>query len=167
MNLLSGCAAVDDNCLCLEEVFEAVASELTADTRLLVPTERRIVEDAPVGVVADLSALKFSSHFVSLALILCEHSTHEAVFRVISKAESFIDAIFTALELEDGHNRSKDLFLDNLHVTMAVSKDCRLNEVTWLVNAIATCDESGSLAFARLNVVEDLVELILGDDGSL
>ena len=160
-NLLSGCAAIDDDCLGLEVVLNAVTSHLTADTRLLVAAERCVVEHAPVGVVADLSALKFPCNLVSLALILSEHSAHEAVIRVIGQAESLLDAIFTTLELDDGHYWSKDLFLDNFHVPSAVGKDCRLNKEAWFINAIATCDEPGTFALARFNVAKDLAELIL------
>ena len=64
-------------------------------------------------------------------------------------------------ELEDGHDRPKDLLLGDLHLVLDTREDGGLNEEAAAAPAVATALEVGALLLAGLDVAEDLVELLL------
>lgn len=164
----------------------------TIITRLLVTTKwERLVHVGTALKVIDRvhTGLKLGAVQVSAKLIRREETRRESEVTVVSKTNSFL--IRVVLDLEDGHDRTEDLFLGNKSSLWNVGKDSWWVEAAlreWVVRGwdVTTGKDLGTLGDSvidELLVVEHLArthtdgtainrgitkrgtDLELGDDG--
>lgn len=136
------------NSLGLDVVFKRSLTQLTADTRLLVATEWQLPVKSVVGVDPDSSSAERICDLNGSGQAGGMDSGGKTVSAVVAN----LDNIGLVLELGDGADRAKDLFLLDLHVLGDIGEDGRLDEVTLVALALTASLNGSSGLLALLNV---------------
>ena len=67
--------------------------------------------------------------------------------------------MLTSFIVEPDHNTSqtKNLFLNNLHIRLGISKDCRVDEIRLVAEMLTTKMNGRTLLLTGVHVVHDLL----------
>ena len=135
----------DGNRLGLRVIRQSRLSQLPTDTALLVPTKRQLVVQGVVSVDPDGTG----AQGVGDADGGVEVGGVDGGGETVGGAVADPDGVFLVLELGDGADGAKDLFLHDLHVFADVGEDGRFDEVAFLAVAVAADFDLGAgfLAF--------------------
>mmetsp|Transcript_97340 Transcript_97340/g.225654 ORF Transcript_97340/g.225654 Transcript_97340/m.225654 type:complete len:241 (+) Transcript_97340:70-792(+) len=144
-------------------VAQAVLAQLAAPARLLETTEGRCHVKVVEAVDPNGSSAEGMRRLERPSDVAGADARSETVVRCVGALDRIVDIP----ELEDAHDRPKDLLLGDNHVVVHITEDRWLHVEARVVGAVATGQHSGALRLALLDVVHDLVELDLVHDGPL
>src|SRR6185312_11005477 len=138
----------------------------TADTRLLVATERGMRRISVIAVRPHATGLDSTAHAIGARTVPGPHPRAKAVERVICNREGFL----VILKRRHRQNGSEDFLLEHAHLVVTF-KNRRLDVVAGCkfaseVGTLAAGQNTGTFALADFNVAQDLFELIVRSLGA-
>jgi len=154
---------IDVDSFDIRVVAESIFAQFATHARLFVAPERRVDVGVANAVDPDSTSLQPVRRFDSPGDILREYRARQAVSRIIRLP----NRILVILELDKDNHRAEDLLADNLHVGLAVSEDCGLDEVAFHAVAFATVVACSAFSFAGFDIPHNAVILLLRDLCSL
>src|SRR5882757_4839403 len=125
-----------------------MTAELTANTRLLIATERRDRIDDVVAIDPDGTSLQPARNLVCATDVVGPDRSGETIGRVIALQ----DRIVLVLERDYRHDGSEDLFASDLHVVLNIGEDGRIHEVTLAFAYIAARSNLGAFLLTDFQV---------------
>src|SRR5262249_31717647 len=133
-----------------------------ADARLLIATERGMRRISVIAVGPYATGLDSAAHAICARAVAGPHARAKTIERVIGDREGF-SIIFKRRHRDNG---PEDFLLEHAHLVVTF-KHCRLDveaagKLTTEVCAMTTRQNAGTLAFADLDVAQDLLELVIG-----
>lgn len=143
----------------LSIVFKRIRTQLSADTRFLVSTKGCLVVGHVVLVDPDCAGLEGVGDADRSVEVVGVNTSCQTVGGVVGELENLL----LVLEFLDCADRSKDFFLDNLHLVVDVGEDGGLDVVALVTESLTSDDDLGTGLLALVNVSHDTVELELGD----
>ena len=151
---------IEDDSLCLKEVVHTIGGHLTAEPRLLKPSEGRVNPNLEVVIDGDHSCLEFGCDLVALRTVLGEYRPDQTVWCIVRS----LDHLVNVRELEHRVNLAENLLPHYLHVIVTLSENSGLNEKAGSIDSVAAADKLSAFVFATLDVREHFVKLVLADN---
>src|SRR5690625_1534474 len=151
----------DTDRLDLGELLDAFEAPLAADTTLLVTPEGQVTGDADAAVDAESAgANALGDRHGTLGR--ADHHAAETVHAVVGDA----NGVFLILVGDHDQYRPENLLLGDAHVVGNVHEAGRLDEeaVAHVGAGVAAREQGGAFFLADLDVLEDTVHLLLGND---
>jgi len=135
---------------------QAILTQLSANAALLEPTEWGSSVEGVVGVDPDSASPDVMSEGEGVLDALGDHTGRKTISGGIGASNH----VGHVLELDDGHHRTEDLLLGDLHVVGNVGEHGWFNEEPLIAYAATATEKLGSLILAAFDIAQDLVELL-------
>ena len=157
---------VDQDILDLGVVFEDHLMGFTADTGLLVATERCASRNGIVGVDPYTAGVYAAGYLHCSVQAACEDAAAKAVFAVVSKSNDFV----SGLEFLDDADWSEDFFLAYTERILVAFENGRTNEEAFVAAVVCVTFSAGNevAAFflAEFYIFQNFFHLALVDDSA-
>jgi hypothetical protein len=141
----------------LSVIHQRGLAEFSPDTGLLVSTEGELVVQHVILVNLDSTSsktIRYTDCSIEISRVDSRGETESWVIRGLE------DLLF-GLELGNGANRAKDLFLYDFHVFTDIGENFQLDEVSLVTITLTTSYNGGTSLLAVYNITYDTVILDL------
>src|SRR4051812_22992169 len=146
----------------LGEIVERGGAVLAAEAGVPLAAPGQAHVGIAIGVHPDRAGAGPLGEALQLADVAAPDAGSEAVGRAVGDAQG----VGLVLELDDADDGAKNLLLRDPHLVLDIGEHGRADEIAALADTRSACDECRAFPLADVDIVEDRLHLLLGDDGT-